>query len=178
MNYQFKTLPDVMTEVRKHGVKAKHMSTGERSMLSAFQESAQTLQEQQITARCAVLALLRHHLEASLEHGIIQVITRAQDAADAGRGLKLEDVSVLKLLYLIRYIDYIKSTINNITILMADDMNVDTMALRPAGHRIAGAPGARELRGAPGRHVQLPHRRRARHCARDIRNVGGHGRGD
>lgn len=41
VGYQFKLLPDVMTEVRKHGVKAKHMSTGERSMLSAFQESAQ-----------------------------------------------------------------------------------------------------------------------------------------
>lgn len=129
VNYQFKVLPDVMTEVRKHGVKAKHMSTGERSMLSAFQESAQALQEQQTTALVPFWRFF-DTISKDLEHGIIQVITRAQDAADAGRGLKPEDVSLLKLLYLIRYIDYIKSTINNITILTADDMNVDTMGLR------------------------------------------------
>lgn len=41
-----------MTEVRKHGVKAKHMSTGERSMLSAFQESAQAIQDQEVGAWC------------------------------------------------------------------------------------------------------------------------------
>ena len=50
VGYQFKLLPDVMTEVRKHGVKAKHMSTGERSMLSAFQESAQVIQHDQTGA--------------------------------------------------------------------------------------------------------------------------------
>jgi hypothetical protein len=50
VNYQFKVMPDVMTEVRKHGVKAKHMSTGERSMLSAFQESAQAIQAQEVGA--------------------------------------------------------------------------------------------------------------------------------
>lgn len=128
-NYQFKLLPDVMTEVRKHGVKAKHMSTGERSMLSAFQESAQTVQSRPTTALVPFWRFF-DTISKDLEHGIIQVVSRADEAAQAHRGLEPEDVSLLKLLYLIRYIGYLKSTVENITILMVDDMNADKIALR------------------------------------------------
>lgn len=39
--YQFKLLQEVLVQVRKHGSSGKHLSGGERSMLSAFQEAAQ-----------------------------------------------------------------------------------------------------------------------------------------
>lgn len=65
-----------------------------------------------------------------LEHGVIQVVTCAERAAEDGHGLKAEDVKVLKLLYLIRYIDYIKSNVENISILMVDGMDVDKAALK------------------------------------------------
>lgn len=129
VNYQFKVLPDVMTEVRKHGVKAKHMSTGERSMLSAFQESAQAIQDQEVGALVPFWRFF-DTISKDLEHGVIQVVTRAERAAEEGHGLKVQDVKVLKLLYLIRYIDYIKSNIENISILMVDGMDVDKAALK------------------------------------------------
>ena len=129
VNYQFKVLPDVMTEVRKHGVKAKHMSTGERSMLSAFQESAQAIQDQEVGALVPFWRFF-DTIAKDLEHGVIQVVTRAERAAEEGHGLKVQDVKVLKLLYLIRYIDYIKSNIENISILMVDGMDVDKAALK------------------------------------------------
>ena len=129
VNYQFKVLPDVMTEVRKHGVKAKHMSTGERSMLSAFQESAQAIQDQELGALVPFWRFF-DTIAKDLEHGVIQVVTRAERAAEDGHGLKAEDVKVLKLLYLIRYIDYIKSNVENISILMVDGVDVDKAALK------------------------------------------------
>lgn len=129
VNYQFKVLPDVMTEIRKHGVKAAHMSTGERSMLSAFQESAQAVQGEGVTTLVPFWRFF-DTISKDLDHGIIQVIVRAGEAAEAGRGLMPEDVRLLKLLYLIRYINYIKATVNNLTILMTDDMGVDKVALR------------------------------------------------
>lgn len=129
VNYQFKVLPDVMTEVRKHGVKAKHMSTGERSMLSAFQESAQSIQDQEVGALVPFWRFF-DTIAKDLEHGVIQVVTRAERAAEDGHGLKAQDVKVLKLLYLIRYIDYIKSNVENISILMVDGMDVDKAALK------------------------------------------------
>lgn len=129
VNYQFKVLPDVMTEIRKHGVKAAHMSTGERSMLSAFQESAQAVQGEGTTTLVPFWRFF-DTISKDLDHGIIQVVVRAGKAAEDGRGLMPEDVRLLKLLYLIRYINYIKATVNNLTIFMTDDMDVDKVALR------------------------------------------------
>lgn len=129
VNYQFKVLPDVMTEIRKHGVKAAHMSTGERSMLSAFQESAQAVQGEGTTTLVPFWRFF-DTISKDLDHGIYRVVVRASEAAEAGRGLMPEDVRLLKLLYLIRYINYIKATVNNLTILMTDDIGVDKVALR------------------------------------------------
>ena len=127
--YQFKILPNVMTEIRKHGISAKHMSTGERSMLSAFQESAQRIQERESTALVPFWRFF-DTISKDLDHGIIQVVDRCQRAAEDGAGIEPQDVEVLKLLYLIRYINDVKPTAGNIAIMMADDMDVNTMDLR------------------------------------------------
>ena len=65
-----------------------------------------------------------------LDSSIRRVIERCQRAAEAGDGLKARDVDVLKLLYLLRYIDDIKSCLDNLVILMAEDIRVDKIALR------------------------------------------------
>lgn len=129
VGYQFKLLPDVMTEVRKHGVKAKHMSTGERSMLSAFQESAQAIQHDQTGALVPFWRFF-DTISKDLEHGIIQVVVCAERAAENREGLEPYDVRVLKLLYLIRYIGYVKATVENVSILMVDSLDVGKRALK------------------------------------------------
>ncbi|MCC2727577.1 BREX system P-loop protein BrxC, partial [Blautia sp. MSK22_86] len=43
--YQFIIMQKVFAEIRKHGNSGKHLSGGERSMLSGFQEAAQKIQE-------------------------------------------------------------------------------------------------------------------------------------
>jgi hypothetical protein len=65
-----------------------------------------------------------------LESPIRRVIDRCQTAADKHDGLEQLDVSVLKLLYLVRYIDDIKANIDNIAILMVDDIRTDKINLR------------------------------------------------
>lgn len=127
--YQFKVLPNVMTEIRKHGISAKHMSTGERSMLSAFQESAQSIQDRPCTALVPFWRFF-DTISKDLDHGIIQVVDRCQRAAEDGAGVQPQDVEVLKLLYLIRYVNDVKPTAGNIAILMADDIDVNTRDLR------------------------------------------------
>lgn len=130
VGYQFKVLPDVMTEVRKHGVKAKHMSTGERSMLSAFQESAIAVKNSKVGALVPFWRFF-DTISKDLEHGILGVIDRAARAAEeGGKGLESFDIELLKLLYLIRYIDYIKSSVENLSILMIDSVDVDKQALK------------------------------------------------
>ena len=42
--YQFRLMQNVLAQIRKHGNSGKHLSGGERSMLSGFQEAAQAIE--------------------------------------------------------------------------------------------------------------------------------------
>jgi len=127
--YQFIILQKVMTEIRKHGNSGKHFSGAERSMLSASQEASQKMQDKDENA-LVPFHLFYDTLLTFLESPIRRVIDRCQTAADNYDGLEQEDVSVLKTLYLIRYIDDIKANIDNIAILMIDDIRTDKIELR------------------------------------------------
>ncbi len=129
VSYQFKVMPNVLKEIRRHGNAGKHLSGGERSMLSGFQESAQAVADRTADA---LVPFWRFYdtLSEFLEHDIRRVIDRCQRAAEDGDGLKLRDVEVLKTLYLIRYINDIKPTVDNIAILMLDEIGADKVTLR------------------------------------------------
>lgn len=128
--YQFIIMQKVFAEIRKHGNSGKHLSGGERSMLSGFQEAAQKIQDRD---EYALVPFFRFYdtVHTFLDGTIRRVIERCSRAADAGDGIEQFDVDVLKLLYLIRYIDNdIPANIDNVMILMADDIRVDTLSLR------------------------------------------------
>lgn len=127
--YQFIIIQKVLAEIRKHGNSGKHLSGGERSMLSGFQEAAQAVQEKDENA-LVPFSCFYDTVHTFLESPIRRVIDRCQSAADRKDGLEQLDVSVLKLLYLVRYIDDIKANIDNIAILMIDDIRTDKINLR------------------------------------------------
>ena len=127
--YQFIIIQKVLAEIRKHGNSGKHLSGGERSMLSGFQEAAQKVQDRDENA-LVPFYLFYDTVHTFLESAIRRVIDRCQTAADNHDGLEQNDVNVLKLLYLVRYIDDIKANIDNISILMIDDIHTDKIALR------------------------------------------------
>lgn len=127
--YQFIIIQKVLAEIRKHGNSGKHLSGGERSMLSGFQEAAQKIEEKDENALVPFYQFY-DTVHTFLESAIRRVIDRCQNAADAHDGLEQQDVNVLKLLYLIRYIEDVKANIENIAILMIDDIHTDKIALR------------------------------------------------
>ena len=127
--YQFIILQKVFAEIRKHGNSGKHLSGGERSMLSGFQEAAQKIQDKDENA-LAPFYLFYDTVHTFLDGSIRRVIERCQNAADNGNGIEQQDVDVLKLLYLIRYVDDIPANLDNIIILMADDIRVDKIIMR------------------------------------------------
>lgn len=128
--YQFIIIQKVLAEIRKHGNSGKHLSGGERSMLSGFQEAAQKVQDKDENA-IVPFSQFYDTVHTFLESQIRRVIDRAQTAADKREGLEQRDVSVLKLLYLVRYIqEDIKANIDNIAILMVDDIRTDKINLR------------------------------------------------
>jgi hypothetical protein len=127
--YQFIIIQKVLAEIRKHGNSGKHLSGGERSMLSGFQEAAQKVQDKDENA-LVPFYLFYDTVHTFLESAIRRVIDRCQTAADNHDGLEQQDVNVLKLLYLVRYIEDVKANIDNISILMIDDIRTDKIALR------------------------------------------------
>lgn len=128
--YQFILMQKVFSEIRKHGNAGKHLSGGERSMLSGFQEAAQKI-ENKDEHSIAPFYLFYDTVHTFLDGAIRRVIERCQTAADEDRGIKPQDVDALKLLYLIRYLDNdVKSTLDSIVILMADNINMDKIQMR------------------------------------------------
>ena len=128
--YQFKVLQLVFNEIRKHGASGKHLSEGERSMLSAFQDAARKYADEEVGI------LVPFHSFYDSVHGFLdgsiqRVITRASEAALNKEGLELEDVDVLKLLFLIRYIDEdIPANIDNLATLMVSSLDEDKLDLK------------------------------------------------
>ena len=127
--YQFRLMQNVLAQIRKHGNSGKHLSGGERSMLSGFQEAAQAIEDKDENA-LVPFCLFYNTVHTFLESAIRRVIDRCQTAADNHDGIEQYDVSVLKLLYLIRYVDDIKANVDNITTLMVDDIRADKITMR------------------------------------------------
>lgn len=123
--YQFNLLQKVFTGVRIHGASGKHLAEGERSLLSAFQESAIRFADEEegvLVPFSAFYETIETFLDSSIRTVIIQ----------AGKNEKLEpyDVDVLKLLFLIKYVKELPANLENIATLMIDHMEIDKLDLK------------------------------------------------
>lgn len=127
--YQFILIQKIFSEIRKHGAAGKHYSGAERSMLDGFQIVARSIENKDEHA-IAPLYPFYDSVHSFLDGSIRRVIERCQKAADNHDGIEDYDVKVLKLLYLIRYIDDVKANLDNIVILMADDIRTDKIELK------------------------------------------------
>lgn len=130
--YQFNLLASVLTSIRTHGASGKHLSEGERSMLAMFKESAMEYKE------CEVGTIIPFHafydaLENFLDHSHRGVIIRAyeNDMINPEHKEKVFTVDVLKVLFMIKYVDkVVVANIDNITSLMAKGIDDDRIALK------------------------------------------------
>ena len=135
--YQFILLQRVFTEIRRHGNSGKNSSDSARPMLAGFQEAITMVTEQDAVKSIldkdenAIVPFFRFYdtVHRSLDPAIRNVIEKAIRDAEKGFGIQKDDVNVLKLLYLLRYIqEYMPATLDNLTILMADDIRMDKLA--------------------------------------------------
>lgn len=122
--YQVELLQAVLEKIGIHGEGSSYASKGERSLLKAFQEAAIYNDKEEIgnlVTMAEFYPTIRHHLESS----IVQTITKAENRAKNTEGLFEYDVEVLKVLYLIKGIDHIKATPNNIATLLLESINAE-----------------------------------------------------
>lgn len=127
--YQFVIIQKVFDAIRNYGIASKHQSSGERSLLECYQIASQKVKNNDENT-LVPFYYFYDTVSNALDTTIRRVIDRCQKASDMSDGIEPQDVNVLKLLYLLRYIDDISSNIDNISILMIDDIRVDKIKLR------------------------------------------------
>ncbi len=130
--YQFNLLASVLASIRTHGASGKHLSEGERSMLAMFKESAMEYKENEVGTIIPFHAFY-DALENFLDHSHRGVIIRAyeNDRINPEHKEKVFAVDVLKVLFMIKYVDkVVTANIDNITSLMASNIDDDRIALK------------------------------------------------
>lgn len=123
--YQFNLLQQVLTSVRIHGSSGKHLSEGERSMISSFQESAIDFADCEQGALIPFSAFYET-IKTFLDSNIRTVITRAVD----NDNLNDFDVELLKTLFMIKYVKEIPSNIENLATLLVRNIDDDKIDLK------------------------------------------------
>ncbi|MGC4033256.1 MAG: BREX system P-loop protein BrxC [Tepidisphaeraceae bacterium] len=122
--YQFVLLQKIFEAIRRHGIGGRHLSRGERSLLDAFQSAAKQIASQQV----GVLApLYRFYpaIESFLDTAVTMTIEQS-----AERNLEAFDIELLKVLFLIRYVEEVKGNVDNLVTLCTDEIDADRLALR------------------------------------------------
>lgn len=123
--YQFNLLQRAITEIANHSNASKHQSRGERSLLSSFQEAALQYAGEDEGALVPFSTFYRP-MESFLESSVRTVIIHASK----NEHLTAYDVEVLKLLFLMKYVKEMPSTLENIATLMVDHIDVDKIELK------------------------------------------------
>lgn len=125
--YQFKLLQNVFEQVRKHGSSGKHLSEGERSMLSAFKEAAlyyKGAEEGTLIPFYAFYDTIKEFLNPA--------ISRVIEGAKENPALKDDEfnIDLLKVLFMIKYVKELPATIDNIATLMVTNIDEDKLQLK------------------------------------------------
>lgn len=123
--YQFQLLQKVFESIRKVGATGRHLARGERSMLDAFQTAAVGNGDKDIDAFVPL-----YDFYPSIESFLDSSVKRAIDQAGENPALEPWDIKLLRALFLIRYADAVKATVDNLATLCLDRVDVDKLALK------------------------------------------------
>ncbi|MBT2292692.1 BREX system P-loop protein BrxC [Paenibacillus albidus] len=125
--YQFKLLQNVFEQVRKHGSSGKHLSEGERSMLSAFKEAGLRYKDSEEGALIPFYAFYD-----TIKEFLTPSIARVIEGAYENPALRDDEfnINLLKVLFMIKYIKELPANIDNISTLMVTQIDEDKLALK------------------------------------------------
>ena len=121
--YQFKLMQKVFETIRRAGATGLHLSRGERSMLDAFQHAGKIASKKEL-GTLVPLYWFYQSIESFLDTAVKRTIEQAAET------LSEYDVFMLQVLFMIRYIDEVKGSIDNLVTLCIDNIDADRFVLR------------------------------------------------
>lgn len=125
--YQFKLLQNVFEQVRKHGSSGKHLSEGERSMLSAFKEAGLRFKDAEEGTLIPFYAFYD-----TIKEFLTPSISRVIEGAYQNHALRDDEfnMDLLKVLFMIKYVKEVPTNLDNIATLMVTKIDEDKLGLK------------------------------------------------
>lgn len=123
--YQFQLIQKVFESIRKVGATGKHLARGERSMLDAFQTAAL-----QVADEDTGILIPLYRFYPSIESFLDTSVKRTINQAASNPSLESFDIELLRILFLIRYVDEIKGNVPNLTTLCITQIDADRLILK------------------------------------------------
>ncbi len=123
--YHYTLVQKVFESIRTKGATGKHLAMGERSLLDAFQSAAKQMKDLSLD-----VLIPFYSFYAPIESFLEPAVKRTIDQACELDSLTEFDGKILKTLFLIRYVDVVKSTLDNLVTLSIDRIDVDKISLR------------------------------------------------
>ncbi len=123
--YHFQLVQKVFEEIRKVGATGAHLAYGERSMLDAFQLAAKDISDKPIGAMVPM-----HQFYRAVEGFLDTAVKRTIDQATENPIFDSVDVKLLRTLFMIRYVDLVKGTLDNLVTLSIEEIDQDKLASR------------------------------------------------
>ncbi|CAM4159940.1 BREX system P-loop protein BrxC [Vreelandella rituensis] len=123
--YHFQLVQKVFEEIRKVGATGAHLAYGERSMLDAFHMAAKAVQEKHVGALVPM-----HCFYTAVEGFLDTAVKRTIDQASENPILEPFDAEILRTLFMIRYVDLVKGTLDNLVTLSLTQIDDDRLAIR------------------------------------------------
>lgn len=123
--YHYQLVQSVFESIRKAGATGLHLARGERSMLDAFQMGAKSIAGETI-GRLVPFYSFYPSVESFLDTSVAKTINLAAE----NEGLEKFDTEILRLLFLIRYVDIIKPSVENLITLCITQVDDDRVALK------------------------------------------------
>ena len=129
--YQFYLLADILTSIRKNSSSGRSLSSGERSILGAFQQAAVRVSQSE---EGALVPLYRFYdnIDQVIDHTHKIVIERAiqNPKVNPDGDPDCFAVNVLKVLFLLKYVEGVPLTENNLVNFMVTQIHEDKAELR------------------------------------------------
>ncbi|UYM15474.1 BREX system P-loop protein BrxC [Endozoicomonas euniceicola] len=122
--YHYPLVQKVFESIRTKGATGKHLAMGERSLLDAFQSAAKQMRQQDIG-----VLIPFHCFYSAIDSFLEPAVKRTIEQACALESLTEFDGQILKTLFLIRYVDTVKSTLDNLVTLSINQIDADKINL-------------------------------------------------
>jgi hypothetical protein len=123
--YQFFLLQEVYDKIRKMSHSGDHQSKGERSLLNAFHDSANNVKGKELGTLVPFYSFY-DSIEQFLDDTVRKPILHAEQRF----GMNEFEVNLLKLLYLLKGVDNIKTTVDNLASFMITNISENRADLK------------------------------------------------